>query len=69
MIRRFGNKDCIEGMKEFPDQHFDLAIVDPPYGMIKKNDALMNIGNANKKNYEMFENVRPDSDQNYRIAN
>lgn len=25
------NKDCAEGMKEFPDQYFDLAIVDPPY--------------------------------------
>lgn len=25
------NKDCIEGMKELQDQHFDLAIVDPPY--------------------------------------
>ena len=24
--------DCMEGMKEFPDKFFDLAIVDPPYG-------------------------------------
>ena len=24
--------DCIAGMKDFPDQYFDLAIVDPPYG-------------------------------------
>lgn len=24
--------DCIEGMKEFPDKYFDLAVVDPPYG-------------------------------------
>ena len=28
----FYNMDCMEGMKEFPDQYFDLAIVDPPYG-------------------------------------
>ena len=28
----FYNMDCMEGMKEFPDQFFDLAIVDPPYG-------------------------------------
>ena len=28
----FYNMDCIEGMKEFPDTFFDLAIVDPPYG-------------------------------------
>jgi len=27
------NMDCIEGMKQYPDNHFDLAIVDPPYGI------------------------------------
>ena len=27
------NMDCMAGMKEFPDQYFDLAIVDPPYGI------------------------------------
>ena len=26
------NMDCMDGMKEFPDKYFDLAIVDPPYG-------------------------------------
>ena len=25
--------DCMKGMKEFPDKYFDLAIVDPPYGI------------------------------------
>ena len=25
--------DCIEGMKCYPDKYFDLAIVDPPYGI------------------------------------
>ena len=25
--------DCMEGMSQFPDNHFDLAIVDPPYGL------------------------------------
>lgn len=24
--------DCMDGMKQFPDKYFDLAIVDPPYG-------------------------------------
>jgi len=27
------NCDCMELMKEFPDNHFALAIVDPPYGV------------------------------------
>lgn len=26
------NMDCMEGMKDFPDKYFDLAVVDPPYG-------------------------------------
>ena len=25
--------DCIEGMKQYPDKHFDLACTDPPYGI------------------------------------
>lgn len=34
------NCDCMKLMKEFPDKFFDLAIIDPPYG----------IGEGNKKN-------------------
>ena len=26
------NVDCMEYMKSIPDKHFDLAVVDPPYG-------------------------------------
>lgn len=37
----FYNMDCMDGMKEFPDGYFDLAIVDPPYGI--------NIGTAKNK--------------------
>ena len=29
----FKNCDCVEGMKEYPDNYFELAIVDPPYGI------------------------------------
>ena len=27
------NEDCMKGMKRYPDKYFDLAIVDPPYGL------------------------------------
>jgi len=27
------NMDCMELMREYPDNHFDLAVVDPPYGI------------------------------------
>ena len=29
------NIDCMEYMRSIPDQHFDIAIVDPPYGLDK----------------------------------
>lgn len=32
MTRAF-NMDCMEAMKQFPDKYFDLAVVDPPYGI------------------------------------
>lgn len=37
----FYNMDCMEGMRDFPDKFFDLAIVDPPYG-----DGGQKIGGA-----------------------
>ncbi len=27
------NTDCLEAMRAMPDKAFDLAIVDPPYGI------------------------------------
>lgn len=33
MAPGFYNMDCMEAMKQFPDKFFDLAIVDPPYGI------------------------------------
>lgn len=32
-LNKIYNMDCLEGMKEIPDKYFDLAIVDPPYGI------------------------------------
>jgi site-specific DNA-methyltransferase (adenine-specific) len=29
----FYNMDCMDGMTQFPDKFFELAIVDPPYGI------------------------------------
>ncbi len=47
------NIDCIEGMKKYPDKYFDLAIVDPPYGI----DWMEQVKNPNKgKNWKQYEN-------------
>ena len=32
-ISEVTNEDCMEGMARYPDKYFDLAIVDPPYGI------------------------------------
>ena len=32
-ISEVTNEDCIQGMARYPDKYFDLAIVDPPYGI------------------------------------
>ena len=32
-LNKLYNMDCMEGMKQFPDNYFELAIVDPPYGI------------------------------------
>ena len=39
-LNGFYNMDCMDGMKQFPDKFFDLAIVDPPYGI--GEDGLKN---------------------------
>jgi site-specific DNA-methyltransferase (adenine-specific) len=41
------NIDCMEGMKRYPDKYFDLAIVDPPYGI--GEDGKSNHGRGTKK--------------------
>ena len=40
-LNNFYNEDCLEAMKKMPDKYFDLAIVDPPYGIgaDKKNST------------------------------
>jgi site-specific DNA-methyltransferase (adenine-specific) len=52
-------------MKSLPDNYYDLAIVDPPYGNI---DAIGLIDNKKKekqatkrKGYRLFENIAPEN--------
>jgi len=52
----FYNMDCMDGMKEFPDKYFDLAIVDPPYGIGENGDKNHSRGKlAKAKDYVSFE--------------
>ena len=38
-ISRVYNIDCIEAMKQIPDNYFQLSLVDPPYGIGASNDS------------------------------
>ena len=49
-ISEVTNEDCMEGMARYPDKYFDLAIVDPPYGIdINKSGRLGHYGGKGKK--------------------
>jgi site-specific DNA-methyltransferase (adenine-specific) len=55
----FYNKDNIEFMKTKPDNYYDLAIVDPPYGI----DWMAQIQNPNTKaNWKKYENKEWDKE-------
>ncbi len=49
------NQDCMIGMKDFPDNYFDLAVIDPPYGFMKSD-------NLNFRYDKIYENIAPDAD-------
>lgn len=38
MQREFICGDCMKSLPNFPDNYFDVAVVDPPYGI--KNTAV-----------------------------
>ena len=53
----FYNMDCMDGMKEFPDKYFELAIVDPPYGININN----NMGRRRGDKRSEYEKVKWDT--------
>ena len=57
-INKIHNQDCLEAMKQMQDNQFDLAIVDPPYGLerFKKGGSVVNkYGDENKH----WNNIKP----------
>jgi len=51
-------EDCMIGMARYPDKYFDLAIVDPPYGLHKK----LSSGGGKMKNRK-FKKLYKESNQ------
>jgi site-specific DNA-methyltransferase (adenine-specific) len=52
------NEDCMEGMARYPDKYFDLAIVDPPYG-ININES---IGRRKGEKHSGYKKVKWDNE-------
>lgn len=55
--------DCIEGMKQFPDKIFDLAVVDPPYGIGAGKGVGVTRGKENQYTVKDWDSSIPE--QNY----
>ena len=61
MMREFHLGDCMEGMKRYPDKFFELAIVDPPYGI---GDKLLRGGKTGTvKFHEQYELNKWDNER------
>lgn len=58
------NMDCMQGMAEFPDKYFDLAVVDPPYGIKQGGEANHTRSViATSKDYHAFDDEQaPDEE-------
>ena len=48
------NIDCMEGMKQYPDKYFELAIVDPPYGINADSNAYKNGINCKANGFKEY---------------
>jgi len=56
------NVDCMEFMKDVPDNYYDLAIVDPPYGKKPSRDDNGTFGSPNTRKFNSNDDswdVRP----------
>jgi site-specific DNA-methyltransferase (adenine-specific) len=65
MISHVENCDCMDFMKGFPDKFFDLAIVDPPYGIKQDGHRENNRSKlAISKNYHkaLWDQDPPDAE-------
>lgn len=65
------NMDCMEGMKQFPDKYFDLAIVDPPYGINVNMNIGLKKGQKKKREQKQWDKEIPSDDyfsELYRVS-
>lgn len=58
------NRDCMDAMREFPDKYFELAIVDPPYGIGRDGSKKTTSKHGGRKAHKFkgWDNARPGDD-------
>jgi len=60
------NMDCMEYMRQFSDKHFQLSIVDPPYGLDSKISTTSSLNKGNKfaqlYNEKRWDKFRPENE-------
>ena len=61
-LNSFLNMDCMDGMKEFPDKYFELAIVDPPYGININMNMGLRKGQKKKREQKKWDNAIPTAE-------
>jgi site-specific DNA-methyltransferase (adenine-specific) len=70
------NIDCMEAMKSFPDGYFDLAVVDPPYGIerfkkVTDNPSDKDVHAKRFQGMEMVNDIKPTQkywDELFRVS-
>jgi len=58
-------EDCVKGLKRFNDNHFDLAIVDPPYGLGidgQKGDVKKGVQIRKAHSFKGWDNAIPTAE-------
>ncbi len=73
-LNKIIHADCMDVMKDIPDNYFELAIVDPPYGI--KRFMATDGGNSKKitcfgNNASNWNNIKPDNkyfDELFRVS-
>jgi site-specific DNA-methyltransferase (adenine-specific) len=64
------NMDCMEAMKQFPDNAFDLAVVDPPYGLerFKHGGSVVNKYGSEKGSWNNTKPSQEYFEQLFRVS-
>lgn len=62
MISEVYNMDCMEFMARFPDKYFELAVVDPPYGVKYNMHSGKKKGQRGKYEKKGWDNSPPDEE-------